>query len=310
MYTLSQTNGCSNLLTMYYNEDTILFLNGKFVKAADAKVDLYSQTMHYGYGVFEGIRAYDTIHGTKIFKPHEHFNRLKNSCDLIGIPMNYSAEELTQVTYQVLDKNHLSNAYVRPLVFCSPNMSLTAPKEVSVMIAAWDWGKYFSSTSLKVCISSFQRPNPNSLKVEAKATGHYVNSVLATMEAKKRGFDEALMLDMNGFVAEGPGANFFFEKDGTLVTPPTGSILPGITRDTVLHICRELEIPVEERHFSPEELFGADSAFFCGTAAEITAIESIDAYAFPKPWQKSVGRVIQEAYQSVVLDKSYSYVIV
>jgi branched-chain amino acid aminotransferase len=281
---------------MYYNEDTILFLDGKFVKAAEAKVDLYGQTMHYGYGVFEGIRAYNTIHGTKIFKPHEHYERLRNSCSLIGIPMDYTAEELTQLTYQVLEKNNLSNAYVRPLVFCSPNMSLTAPKEVSVMIA--------------VCISSFQRPNPNSLKVEAKATGHYVNSVLATMEAKKRGFDEALMLDMNGFVAEGPGANFFFEKDGALVTPPTGSILPGITRDTVLHICRELEIPVEERHFRPEELFEADSAFFCGTAAEITAIESIDAYAFPKPWQKSVGRVIQEAYQSVVLDKSYSYVIV
>ena len=295
---------------MYYNENTILFLDGKFVKAADAKVDLYSQTMHYGYGVFEGIRSYQTINGTKIFKPAEHYDRLKNSCSLVGIPMNYTAEELTQISYQVLDKNNLSNAYLRPLVFCSPNMSLTAPKEVSVMIAAWDWGKYFSSSSLRVCISSFERPNPNSLKVEAKATGHYVNSVLATMEAKKRGYDEALMLDMNGFVAEGPGANFFYEKDGKLVTPPLGNILPGITRETVLHICRELDIDFEERHFKPEELIEADCAFFCGTAAEITAIESIDGHVFEKPWQKSVGRIIQEAYQSIVLDKSYSYVIV
>ncbi len=295
---------------MYYNDSTILFLDGKFIKAADAKVDLYSQTMHYGYGVFEGIRAYQTIHGTKIFKPREHFDRLKNSCDLIGIPMTYSSEDLTQLSYQVLEKNNLSDAYLRPLVFCSPNMSLTAPKEVSVMIAAWDWGKYFSSSSLKLCISSFQRPNPNSLKVEAKATGHYVNSILATMEAKKRGFDEALMLDMNGYVAEGPGANFFFEKNGVLVTPPTGSILPGITRATVFQICQELEIVVEERHFKPEELFEADSAFFCGTAAEITAIESVDGQVFPKAWDKSTGRVIQEAYQSIVLDKSYSYVIV
>ncbi len=295
---------------MYYNENTVLFLDGKFVKAADARMDFFSQTLHYGYGVFEGIRSYQTINGTKIFKPHEHFERLRRSCSLLGIPMTYSVEELTQLSYQLLEKNSLSNAYLRPLVYSGPNMSLTAPKEVSVMIAAWDWGKYFSHTSLKVCISSFQRPNPKSLKVEAKACGHYVNSIMATMEAKERGFDEALMLDMHGFVAEGPGANFFYEKDNVLHTPPLGNILPGITRQTVLDICRELDIAVEEKYFRPEELFEADSAFFCGTAAEITTIESIEGQAFQKPWKKSLGVVIQEAYQSIVLDKSYSYVIV
>ena len=295
---------------MYYNENTVLFLDGKFVKAADARMDFFSQTLHYGYGVFEGIRSYQTINGTKIFKPHEHFERLRRSCSLLGIPMTYSVEELTQLSYQLLEKNSLSNAYLRPLVYSGPNMSLTAPKEVYVMIAAWDWGKYFSHTSLKVCISSFQRPNPKSLKVEAKACGHYVNSIMATMEAKERGFDEALMLDMNGFVAEGPGANFFYEKDNVLYTPPLGNILPGITRHTVLDICRELDIAVEEKYFRPEELFEADSAFFCGTAAEITTIESIEGQAFQKPWKKSLGVVIQEAYQSIVLDKSYSYVIV
>jgi branched-chain amino acid aminotransferase len=295
---------------MYYDKNTVLFLDGKFVKAIDAKMDLFSQTLHYGYGVFEGIRSYLTVNGTKIFKPHEHFERLKRSCELVGIPMNYSVEELTQLSYQVLEKNNLANAYLRPLVFCSPNMSLTAPKEVSIMIAAWDWGKYFSSASLRLCISTIQRPNPKSVKIEAKATGHYVNSIMATMEAKQRGFDEALMLDMNGFVAEGPGANFFFEKDGTLYTPPLGNILPGITRNTVIDICRELEIPLVEKFFRPEELFEADSAFFCGTAAEITTIESIEGQAFGKPWSKSLGVIVQEAYQSIVLDKSYSYVIV
>ena len=295
---------------MYYNESTVLFLDGKFTKAIDAKLDLFSQTLHYGYGVFEGIRAYQTINGTKIFKPTEHFERLRRSCSLMRIPMNYSVEELTQLSYQVLERNNLSDAYLRPLVFCSPNMSLTAPKEVSVMIAAWDWGKYFSNASLRVCISSFQRPNPKSLKVDAKACGHYVNSILATMEAKERGFDEALMLDMNGFVAEGPGANFFFEKDGTLFTPPLGNILPGITRHTVIDICRALDIPTVEKYFRPEELFEADSAFFCGTAAEITAIESMEGQPFLRPWKKSLGRVMQEAYQSIVLDKSYSDVIV
>jgi branched-chain amino acid aminotransferase len=133
---------------------------------------------------------------------------------------------------------------------------------------------------------------------------------MATMEAKERGFDEALMLEMNGFVAEGPGANFFYEKDGVLYTPPLGSILPGITRQTVMEICRELDIPVQEKYFRPEDLFEADCAFFCGTAAEITPIDSIEGQTFEKPWKKSLGVVIQEAYQSIVLDKSYSYVIV
>jgi branched-chain amino acid aminotransferase len=295
---------------MYYTDETVLFLDGKFIKAKDAKADLFSQTLHYGFGVFEGIRAYETVHGTKIFKAHEHFDRLRKSCALVGIPINYSSEELTQLSYLILEKNNLSNAYIRPLVFCGPNMSLTAPNDVSVMIAAWEWGKYFSHQSPRVCISSFQRPNPKSFKAEAKVCGHYVNSIMATMEAKSRGFDEALMLDGNGFVAEGPGANFFFEKDGVLYTPPLGNILPGITRSTVIDICRELDLPVEQKYFRPEELFEADSAFFCGTAAEIAPIDSIEGQPFNKSWQNSMGVVIQEAYKCIVLDKSSSYVIV
>lgn len=295
---------------MYYNSDTIIFLNGEFVKASEAKTDLFSQTLHYGYGVFEGIRAYQTVNGVKIFKAHEHYDRLKNSASLIGIPLGYSAEELTQATYQVLAKNNQTNAYIRPLVFCSPNMSLTTPKEVSLMIATWEWGKYLGDQLLKVCVSSYQRPNPKSVKVEAKACGHYVNSILATTEAKERGFDEGLMLDMNGFVAEGPGANFFYEKDGVLYTPPRGSILPGITRQTVLDICDELDFKVEEKLFKPEDFFDADSAFFCGTAAEVIGIESVEGQKFGKPWKDSMGAIIQEAYRCLVMDKSYSYVIV
>src|SRR5690606_32490292 len=196
------------------------------------------------------------------------------------------------------------------LVYCSPNMSLTAPKEVYIMIAVWEWGKYLGDNLLKLCISSYQRPNPNSVKVEAKITGHYVNSILATSEAKVRGYDEALMLDMNGNVAEAPGANFFFEKDGVLYTPPLGHILPGITRQTVINICKELDIPVQEKYFKPEELASADSAFLCGTAAEIIGIESIDAKPFAKNWKDSLGCIIQEAYKSQVLDKTFSHVII
>jgi branched-chain amino acid aminotransferase len=295
---------------MYYNSDTVLFLNGKFVKAKDATTDLFSQTMHYGYGTFEGIRAYNTVNGVKIFKAHAHFERLKRSCDLVGIPFDFDAEYLTQMSYKVLEQNNLSDAYLRPLVFCSPNMSLTSPKEVSVMIAAWEWDKYLGDKLLNVCISSYQRPNPKSVKVEAKVCGHYVNSILATTEAKQRGFDEGLMLDAKGFVAEGPGANFFFEKDGVLYTPPLGNILPGITRATVLEICNELDIPVEEKLFRPEEVFEAGSAFFCGTAAEVIGIESVEGQALQMPWKNSLGKIVQEAYKCLVLDKSYSYVIV
>ena len=295
---------------MYYTKDTILFLNGKFIKAIDAHTDLYSQTLHYGFGAFEGIRAYNTMNGTKIFKAHEHFERLRKSCALVGISFQYETEELIQIAYQLLRKNNLSDSYIRPLVYCGANMTLTQPQDVYLMMCAWEWDKYHGDKMLKLCISSYQRPNPNSLKMEAKVTGHYVNNILATSEAKVRGYDDALMLDMNGYIGEAPGANFFMEKDGVLYTPSLGHILPGITRQTVLNICRELDIPVVEKNIKPEELESADSAFLTGTAAEIAGIESIDAKPLLKEWQDSLGVTVQEAYKCQVLEKSFSYVII
>jgi branched-chain amino acid aminotransferase len=295
---------------MYYNSKTILFLDGKFVKAKDAFIDPFSQTLHYGYGVFEGLRSYESVHGVKIFKVRDHFERMKRSCELLGIPLNYTVEELAQISYKVLEKNNLTSAYIRPLVFGSPNMSLTTPQNASVMIVAWEWHRYFGDKSVKVGISAYEKSNPNSHEVEAKVCGHFVNSILATTEAKQRGFDEGLLLDMNGFVASGPAANFFYEKDGTLYTAPLGNILPGITRKTVFEICYELDIPVKEKFFFPEELNEADGAFFCGTAAEITPIESIEGNPFRKSWKKTLSYQVQEAYRNLVLDKSYSYVIV
>ncbi len=294
----------------YYNDDTILYLNGKYIKAADAKTDLYGQTLHYGYGVFEGIRAYETVNGVKTFKAHEHYERLKKSCNLMGIPFEYDAEDLEQITYQVLEKNDFTNAYIRPLVFCGPNMALTSPTEVSLMITAWECDQHPNIKPTKTCISSFQRPNPKAVTMEAKVCGLYVNSILATTEAKRRGFDDSLLLDLNGNVAEGPGANFFFEKDGVMYTPPKGSILPGITRKTVIDICHTLEIPVEEKFFRPEEVFEADSAFYCSTMLEIVGVESVEGQPLKKKWNDSLGALIQETYRCIVLDKSYSYVIV
>ena len=295
---------------MYFNEDTVLFMDGTFIHASEAGVNPYSQTLHYGMGVFEGLRAYQTVHGTKIFRATEHFNRLAQSCALLGLPFDYSTEELTQISYQLLEKNELTSAYIRPLVISAPKMTLEAASSTTVVMAAWKWGKYFGEKSLRVCISTIERISPRACRVEAKVSGHYVNAMMAAAEAKKRGYDESIMLDGNGFVAQAPGANLFYEKDGVLFTSPEGSIFPGITRSTVLDICRQLDIPVVEKNFKPEQLLDADAAFLCGTATEITPIISVEGNSVNLPWERSLSFSIQEAFKSLVLDKSYSYVIV
>jgi len=291
---------------MYFNEQTIILLNGNFVKAEESKTDLYSQTLHYGYGVFEGIRAYITPNGVRIFKAQEHYERLKKSCELINIPFNYSVEELIEQTYKLLEINNFKDAYIRPLIFCSPNMSLTKPTGVSLMICAWEWGAYLGDNLLNLCISSYCRPHPRSTKIEAKVCGHYVNSILATSEAKFKGFDEALLLDSDGFLAEGPGSNLFFEKNGKLYTPKKGNILPGITRATVFELCQKLDIPLEEGSYLTEDLLKADSAFLCGTAAEIVGINSVAYKTFPLNWEKSLGKKLQTAYKNLVLERETS----
>ena len=291
---------------MYFNEQTIILLNGNFVKAEESKTDLYSQTLHYGYGVFEGIRAYNTPNGVRIFKAQEHYERLKKSCELINIPFNYSVEELIEQTYKLLEINNFKDAYIRPLIFCSPNMSLTKPTGVSLMICAWEWGAYLGDNLLNLCISSYCRPHPRSTKIEAKVCGHYVNSILATSEAKFKGFDEALLLDSDSFLAEGPGSNLFFEKNGKLYTPKKGNILPGITRATVFELCQKLDIPLEEGSYLTEDLLKADSAFLCGTAAEIVGINSVAYKTFPLNWEKSLGKKLQTAYKNLVLERETS----
>jgi branched-chain amino acid aminotransferase len=290
---------------MYFNEQTVVFLDGKFIKAADSTAGLYNQTMHYGNGVFEGIRSYDTKDGTRIFKAKEHFDRLHYSAKMMHINLKYSSEELEKITYELLKKNNLKDGYIRPLVYLGANMSLTPTDEVHVVIMAWEWGKYLGDNMLKVGMSSYQRPNPKSCHVEAKVVGHYINSILASTEAKNNGFDEALLTDMNENVAEGPGANFFFEKDGKFVTPPLGNILSGITRATVFELATDLGFKIEERHFKPEEVKTADAAFFCGTAAEVVGISQLDDYVFPLNWEESNSRMIQRRYKLRVSQNEY-----
>ena len=294
----------------YFDSNTVLYLNGEFVKSAQANTDLYSQSLHYGYAVFEGIRAYNTHNGTRIFKAKEHYERLKRSAELMHIPFPYDKNELIKQTYKLLKKNNLKDAYIRPLVYCGHNMTLSPNPESSIMICAWEWGAYLGNKQVRVGISSYQRPNPKSTHVEAKASGHYVNSILATTEAKNNGYDEAILLDMHNNVAEAPGANIFIEKNGKLYTPPLGNILAGITRATVIKLCKTLDIECVEKHLSVEELKNADSAFFCGTAAEIIGIESIDETVYPAVWTETLGATIQRTYKALVLEKQNYEVII
>jgi branched-chain amino acid aminotransferase len=294
----------------YYDSSTELYLNGQFVKSAETKTDLYGQSLHYGYAVFEGIRAYNTHNGTRIFKAKEHFDRLQRSAELMRIPFPFDKNELIKQSYKLLEKNNLKDAYIRPLVYCGQHMTLSAPAESSIMICAWEWGAYLGDKLQRVCVSSYQRPNPKSTHVEAKASGHYVNSILATSEAKEKGFDEAILLDMNSFVAEAPGANIFIEKNGKLYTPSLGNILPGITRATVIALCKTLDIECIEKQLTVEELKAADSGFFCGTAAEIVGIASIDEVVFPNSWTESLGATLQRTYKALVLEKQNYEVII
>ena len=288
---------------MYFNEQTTIYLNGEFVKATKATTDLYGQTLHYGYGVFEGIRAYNTENGVKVFKATEHYERLKKSCELINIPFKYDTKELIDITYELLKQNNLKDAYIRPLIFCSPNMGLTRPIEVSLMICVWEWGAYLGEKLLNLGVSSYCRPHPRSTKIEAKVCGNYVNSILASTEAKENGYDEALLLDSDGFLAEGPGSNLFFEKNGELYTPQTGNILPGITRATVIELCNELKIPIHTGLYNTELLENADGAFLCGTAAEVIGVNSINGKTYTKEWENTLGKKLQTAYKNLVLDK-------
>ena len=290
-------------MASYYNSETVMYLNGELVKSSEAKMDFYSQSLHYGYSVFEGIRSYKTVSGaTRIFEAEAHFERLKQSAETLNLPYPWKAAHLIDATYKVLEANKLQDAYIRPVVYAPANMSFAPNSESFVLVQAWEMQPFLGEKLLKVGTSSFIRPHPKAFKITAKAAGHYVNSIMASQEARAKGFDEALLLDYNGFVAEAPGANLFFEKEGRLFTPALGNILPGITRATVLKLCEKMDIEVEQGQYTLEDLKQADAAFYCGTAAEVVGFESLDDYQFPKPWNKTISRMLQAAYKQLVIE--------
>ena len=279
-----------------------IWQNGVFTPWADAKVHVLTHALHYGDAVFEGIRAYTTQKGPAIFRLKEHMERLHYSAGVIGIKIPYSVEELCKATTELLKRNGLSQGYIRPLAFNGYGVMGLNPtgSPVDMVIACWPWGKYLPHELVDIKSSKYIRIHPKSTVADAKISGHYVNSILAVQELQGTKYHEALFLDLDGNIAEGPGENFFMVKNGEIHTPPLGTILAGITRNTVLQFAKRIGVPVIERQISLEEACLADEAFFTGTAAEISPIRSINDHILAKGEMGAISRQIKDAYQKMV----------
>jgi len=260
-----------------------IWMNGELVDWADAKVHVGVHGLHYGTGVFEGIRCYDTPNGPAVFRLHEHLARLEASARIIYMDLPYSVEELRAGTHDLVRANGLPSCYIRPIAYFGYGELgvATTGNPVDVAIISFPWGAYLGEegqrSGITAMISSWERVGPNVVPHAAKATGVYLNSMLATTEAKRAGYDEAIMLTRDGYIADGPGENIFVVKDGRLRTPPLSmSILPGITRDSVITIAQELGLQVEETLLIRSDLYLADEVFMVGTAAEVTPVRAVD----------------------------------
>jgi branched-chain amino acid aminotransferase len=284
-----------------------IWMDGKFVDWDDARIHVMAHTLHYGVGVFEGIRCYKTEGGgSAVFRLKEHVDRLFDSAHILTLDIPYTAEEICQAIRKTLHVNGLTEGYIRPIAFIGEGeMGLYARSNpVHAAIAVWPWGSYLGEEGLKkgirAKVSSFCRPHVNSAMTKAKINGYYVNSVMAKWEAVKSGYDEAVLLDTEGYVAEGSGENIFIVRNGILQTSPLTSILPGITRDSVLNIARKLDIPVKESRFSRDEMYIAEEMFFTGTAAEITPVREVDDRRVGTGKPGPVTKQIQEKFFDIV----------
>jgi branched-chain amino acid aminotransferase len=265
------------------DRDGVIWMDGKMVPWRDATVHVLTHTLHYGVGVFEGIRAYKTAAGkTAAFRLDAHIDRLFDSAHILGMKMTYPRDELLDVCLEIVRQNGFEEAYIRPMCFFgSEGLGLHADKlKVHAMVASWEWGAYLGDDALtkgiRVKTSSFTRYHSNSVMCKAKANGNYLNSILALQEAMASGYDEALFLDAQGYVAEGSGENFFIVKNGAILTPELTAALDGITRDSVITLAREAGYSVAEKRITRDEVYIADEAFFTGTAAEVTPIRELD----------------------------------
>ncbi len=292
----------------------LIWMNGDLVAWEDAKVHVLSHGLHYGTGVFEGIRAYETDAGPAIFRHRDHLERLYKSAELYYMPVPYGLEELRSATHELVARNGLSACYIRPLVFRGYGQMGLYPLEapVDVAIAVWAWGAYLGEeskrTGIRAKVSSWRRISPDSLIPHAKASGQYLNSVLAKIESQKAGYEEAILLDDHGYVCEGSGENIFVAREGQLVTPPqTASILDGINRKSVMQIARDLGHDVVERNLARAELYLADEIFLSGTAAEIVPVREIDDHAVGDGRPGPVTREVQAVFEDALHGRAERY---
>ena len=268
--------------TSMADRDGVIWYDGKMVNWRDATTHVLTHTLHYGMGVFEGVRAYKTDKGTAIFRLKEHTDRLFRSAHILQMKMPYSKEQMMEAQKAAVRENNLESAYMRPMAFYGAEAMGISAKTLSthVIVAAWKWGAYMGQDALdngiRVKTSSFSRHHVNITMCKAKANGNYMNSILAHQEAALDGYDEALLLDVDGFVAEGSGENIFIIRNGKLFTPDLTSALEGITRDTILQLAAEIGLSVIEKRITRDEVYSADEAFFTGTAAEVTPIRELD----------------------------------
>jgi branched-chain amino acid aminotransferase len=291
-----------------------IWMDGKLVPWDDARVHVMTHTLHYGLGAFEGIRCYKCDDGrSAVFRLDAHVRRLFDTCHIFRLTLPYTREQVTAACLETIRANRLQACYIRPIVYIGDGVMGVHPgaNPIRLSIAVWSWGAYLGEEGLNLgirCkISSFTRPFVNSAMTKAKANGNYINSILAKMEAKSLQYDEAILLDTEGYVAEGSGENLYLVKNGKIKTPPLTAILPGITRDSLIRLSADLGLPLEEQRFTRDELYIADEAFFTGTAAEITPIREVDDRTIGAGKRGPVTKRLQDLFFDVVNGRNPKY---
>lgn len=286
-----------------------IWYNGKLLPWDDAKVHVLTHGLHYGSGAFEGIRFYETNKGPAIFKLPEHVERLIFSANVLAMTLPYTAEQITAAIIEVVRENKVKQGYIRPILFYGYGKMGVNPTgcPVDFAIACWPWGAYLPHDAVNIKTSHYIRIHPDSTVVSAKLCGHYINSLLASVDIQGTHYHEALLLDSSGYISEGVGENFFMIKDGVVYTPKLGTILPGITRATAIQIVKDMGHPVVEQDILLSEAYAADEAFFTGTAVEITPIRSIDDKLIGKEQPGPISHQVKLAYDDIVRGKNPAY---
>ena len=296
------------------DRDGKIWMDGQMVDWRDAKIHVLTHTLHYGCGAFEGVRAYNTVNGTAIFRLQEHTDRLFNSAKILRMQLPFSKDEVNQAQIDVVKANNLESCYLRPLTWIGSQKLGVSPKgnQIHLMVAAWAWGAYLGEEGMqrgiRVKTSSYTRHHVNITMTQAKAVSNYSNSILANMEALDDGYDEALLLDAAGFVSEGAGENIFVVKDGVVYTPDlSAGALNGITRNTVLHICKDLGLDLVQKRITRDEVYIADEAFFTSTTAEVTPIRELDRVQIDSGSRGPITEKIQSAFFDIVNGRNPKY---